>query len=165
MHGLPLTYNKDMQEDKEHLFDTADTLALSLAAARGMLETVSFRRERMAAAASDEMIAAVDLADLLVRAASRSARRTASSPTSFASRSTRAAAIGFRRRGARGAMRRRSRRGAARVLQRARGWSPKVSQGGTALARVREQLEAARAALVAAVSRFYARRSASSRGS
>ena len=39
LHGLPLTYNKDMQEDKEHLFDTADTLALSLAAARGMLET------------------------------------------------------------------------------------------------------------------------------
>ena len=57
-----------MQEDKEHLFDTADTLALSLAAARGMLETVDFRRERLAAAAADELIAAVDVADLLVRA-------------------------------------------------------------------------------------------------
>src|SRR5579863_9362359 len=67
MHGLPLTYNKDMQEDKEHLFDTADTLALSLAAARGMLETATFHRERLAQAASDEMIAAVDIADLLVR--------------------------------------------------------------------------------------------------
>ena len=66
MHGLPLTYNKDMQEDKEHLFDTADTLALSLAAARGMLESAAFNRERMAAAAADEMIAAVDVADLLV---------------------------------------------------------------------------------------------------
>ncbi len=37
MHGLPLTYNKDMQEDKEHLFDAVDTLELCLAAARGML--------------------------------------------------------------------------------------------------------------------------------
>ena len=37
MHGLPLTYNKDMQEDKEHLFDAADTLDLCLQAATGML--------------------------------------------------------------------------------------------------------------------------------
>src|ERR1041384_7897296 len=37
MHALPLTYNKDMQEDKEHLFDTVDTLTLSLDAATGML--------------------------------------------------------------------------------------------------------------------------------
>ena len=35
MHALPLTYNKDMQEDKEHLFDAVDTLELCLAAARG----------------------------------------------------------------------------------------------------------------------------------
>ena len=67
MHGLPLTYNKDMQEDKEHLFDAADTLELCLAAARGMVATMSFRRERLAAAAGDELIAATDLADLLVR--------------------------------------------------------------------------------------------------
>src|SRR5207302_10985765 len=66
MHALPLTYNKDMQEDKEHLFDTLDTLMPSLASAEGMLRTASFRRERMAAAASDELIAATDLADLLV---------------------------------------------------------------------------------------------------
>jgi argininosuccinate lyase len=66
MHGLPLTYNKDMQEDKEHLFDASDTLALCLAAARGMLAGVSFNRERLAAAAADELIAAVDIADLLV---------------------------------------------------------------------------------------------------
>ena len=67
MHGLPLTYNKDMQEDKEHLFDAVDTLALCLAAARGMLEGIAFHRERLAAAAGDELIAAVDVADLLVR--------------------------------------------------------------------------------------------------
>jgi argininosuccinate lyase len=67
MHALPLTYNKDMQEDKEHLFDAVDTVELSLAAARGMLEGIAFRRERLAAAASDEFLAATDIADLLVR--------------------------------------------------------------------------------------------------
>ena len=67
MHALPLTYNKDMQEDKEHLFDTVDTLELSLAAARGMLESMTFKRERLAAAATDEMLAAVDVADMLVK--------------------------------------------------------------------------------------------------
>jgi argininosuccinate lyase len=66
-HALPLTYNKDMQEDKEHLFDAVDTLELCLAAADGMLGSISFRRERMAAAASDEFPAATDIADLLVR--------------------------------------------------------------------------------------------------
>src|SRR5215208_699686 len=67
MHALPLTYNKDLQEDKEHLFDSVDTLGLSIAAAQGMVEGARFNRERMAAAASDELIAATDLADLLVR--------------------------------------------------------------------------------------------------
>jgi argininosuccinate lyase len=66
-HGLPLTYNKDMQEDKEHLFDAVDTLDLCLQAATGMLAAIEFRRERLAGAASDEMIAAVDVADMLVR--------------------------------------------------------------------------------------------------
>src|ERR1700754_3821572 len=67
MHGLPLTYNKDMQEDKEGLFDAVDTLDLCLSAARGMLSGISFRRARMSDAASDQMIAATDVADLLVR--------------------------------------------------------------------------------------------------
>ena len=67
MHGLPLTYNKDMQEDKEHLFDAVDTLDLCLQAAAGMLEGIAFDRERLAAAAADELIAATDIADLLVR--------------------------------------------------------------------------------------------------
>jgi argininosuccinate lyase len=67
MHGLPLTYNKDMQEDKEHLFDAVDTLELSLSAAAGMLEGIRFRRPRLAEAASDEFLAATDIADLLVR--------------------------------------------------------------------------------------------------
>ena len=67
LHGLPLTYNKDMQEDKEHLFDAADTLDLCLQAATGMLASLAFDRERLAGAAADEMIAAVDVADMLVR--------------------------------------------------------------------------------------------------
>jgi argininosuccinate lyase len=67
MHGLPLTYNKDMQEDKEALFDAVDTLELCLDAAIGMLGGIEFRTERMADASSDQMLAAVDIADLLVR--------------------------------------------------------------------------------------------------
>src|SRR3712207_6228047 len=59
LHGLPLTYNKDLQEDKEHLFDAVDTLDLALAAARGMLAGARFDRERIAAAAPDELIAVI----------------------------------------------------------------------------------------------------------
>ena len=67
LHGLPLTYNKDLQEDKEPLFDAIDTLELSLRVATEMLQSIEFNRERMAEAASDEFIAATDVADLLVR--------------------------------------------------------------------------------------------------
>src|SRR5918992_3739905 len=66
-HGLPLTYNKDLQEDKEHLFDAVDTVELSLQVARELLRGISFRRERLAEAAADEMLGATDIADLLVR--------------------------------------------------------------------------------------------------
>ena len=67
LHGLPLTYNKDLQEDKEPLFDSIDTLELCLRVARQMLSGIEFDRDRMSAAASDELIAATDVADLLVR--------------------------------------------------------------------------------------------------
>jgi argininosuccinate lyase len=67
LHGLPLTYNKDLQEDKEPLFDAIDTLELCLRVAAEMLQSIEFKRERMAEAASDEFIAATDVADLLVR--------------------------------------------------------------------------------------------------
>lgn len=67
MHGLPLGYSKDLQEDKEPLFDAVDTLELCLEAADGLLRGLSFDRERLAAAAADELLAATDLADLLVR--------------------------------------------------------------------------------------------------
>jgi argininosuccinate lyase len=67
LHGLPLGYSKDMQEDKEALFDASDTVELCLEAAAGLLAGLSFDRERMAEAASDEMAAATEVADLLVR--------------------------------------------------------------------------------------------------
>ena len=67
MHALPLAYSKDLQEDKEPLFDAIDNLELCLAAATGMLGGISFNRERLAAAAGDEMLAATDLADALVQ--------------------------------------------------------------------------------------------------
>jgi argininosuccinate lyase len=67
MHALPLAYSKDLQEDKEALFEAADTVELCLEAAERMLAGIQFDRERMAAAAADEMVAATDIADLLVR--------------------------------------------------------------------------------------------------
>ena len=67
LHGLPLTYNKDLQEDKEQLFDAVDTLELCLAVAAEMLAGTAFDRERLAAAAADELLAATDVADLLVK--------------------------------------------------------------------------------------------------
>jgi argininosuccinate lyase len=67
LHGLPLTYNKDLQEDKEHLFDTVDTLELCLGAAAGVLRGITFNRERLAAAAADDFPGATDVADLLVK--------------------------------------------------------------------------------------------------
>jgi argininosuccinate lyase len=67
LHGLPLAYSKDLQEDKEALFDAVDTIELCLEAAERMLAGLRFDRERLAAAAADEMVAATDVADLLVR--------------------------------------------------------------------------------------------------
>ncbi|MEX2448703.1 MAG: argininosuccinate lyase [Solirubrobacterales bacterium] len=67
MHALPLTYGKDMQEDKEPLFDAIDTVELSLDATEGMLAGIAFDRERLAEASGDEMLAATEVADLLVR--------------------------------------------------------------------------------------------------
>ena len=67
MHALPLTYGKDMQEDKEPLFDAIDTVEACLDATAGMLEGIEFDRERMEQASGDEMLAATEVADLLVR--------------------------------------------------------------------------------------------------
>jgi argininosuccinate lyase len=140
MHALPLTYNKDLQEDKEHLFDAVDTLGLCLAAATGMVAGAQFRRERMAEAAADELIAATDLADLLVKRGTpfREAhgviaglvREAVDSGCPLAEVAV--PALGEE---------------AAEVLERSSWLESKVSEGGTSLERVREQLEKARAVL------------------
>jgi len=147
LHGLPLAYNKDLQEDKEHLFDAADTLDLCLAAADGMLEGVTFDRERLAAAAADEFLAATDVADLLVRRGIpfREAHgivaglvRSALEQDKVLSELTRAEL---------------SEHSDAlddefyAVLSQDSWLESKVSEGGTALVRVREQLDAAQACL------------------
>ena len=67
MKGLPLTYSKDMQEDKEQVFDAADNLMLSIAAMTGMVETMAPQKENLRAAASSGFSTATDLADWLVR--------------------------------------------------------------------------------------------------
>ena len=67
MKGLPLTYSKDMQEDKEQTFDAADNLMLALAAMTGMVADMTAQRENLKVAASGGFSTATDLADWLVR--------------------------------------------------------------------------------------------------
>ena len=67
MKSLPLAYSKDMQEDKEPVFETADTLALTIAAMTGMFEEITFNSDNMLAAAMAANSNAIDLADWLVR--------------------------------------------------------------------------------------------------
>jgi argininosuccinate lyase len=152
MHGLPLTYNKDLQEDKEHLFDTADTLRLGLIAARGMLGSVRFNRDALEQAASDEFLAATDVADLLVRrgvpfreahgvvaglvrsALEQGKTLSELSPDELTAHSPALDDEFY-------------------AVLRERAWlESKLSEGGTSLDRVREQLERARAVLASAPS-------------
>jgi argininosuccinate lyase len=146
LHALPLTYNKDLQEDKEHTFDAVDTLELALAAATGMISSVVFDRERLGAAAADELIAATDLADLLVRlgvpfreahgavaglvrAALDGGRPLSElTPQELAEHSETLAAHSEDYR---------------QVLLQSSWLESKVSEGGTSLGRVREQIELA----------------------
>ena len=67
MKGLALTYSKDMQEDKEQVFDAADNLMLGLAAMEGMVRDMNANREVLATAAASGFSTATDLADWLVR--------------------------------------------------------------------------------------------------
>ncbi len=68
MKGLPLTYSKDMQEDKEQVFDAADNLMLALAAMEGMVKDMNANQDSLEAAAGSGFSTATDLADWLVRA-------------------------------------------------------------------------------------------------
>jgi argininosuccinate lyase len=65
LKGLPATYNKDLQEDKEALFDAIDTLTMALPIVTGVIETLTIHPKRMVAALTDEMLA-TELADYLV---------------------------------------------------------------------------------------------------
>jgi len=67
MKGLPLAYSKDMQEDKEPVFEAVDTLALCIGAMTGMIGDLQVNRERLAAAAGAGFSTATDVADWLVR--------------------------------------------------------------------------------------------------
>jgi argininosuccinate lyase len=147
LHALPLAYNKDMQEDKENLFDAADTLELCLDAAAGMIRTAVFRRERLENAAADELLAATDVADLLVRrgvpfreshgivaglvrhAVESGKRLSELSEQELADLAPQLDGEFYE------------------VLARQSWLESKVSEGGTASARVREQVDRARAAL------------------
>ena len=147
LHGLPLTYNKDLQEDKEHLFDAVDTLEGCLAAATGMLSSITFDRARLAEAAADKFLAATDIADLLVRrglpfrqahAAVADLVRSAIEQGKSLSELTPNEV--------------RERSGLLdeefyAVLAEGAWLESKVSEGGTSLARVREQLDRARAVI------------------
>jgi argininosuccinate lyase len=147
LHALPLAYSKDLQEDKEALFDAVDTLELSLEAAERLLAGLRFDRERLAAAAGDELLAATDVADLLVRrgmpfreahrvvgalvrtALERGTSLSELSPDELRSHSELLDDSYYE-------------------LLRDRGWvESKLSHGGTASPRVAEQIEAARAVL------------------
>ena len=68
MKGLPLAYSKDMQDDKPPVFEAHDLLGLSIAAMTGMVESATFRTDRMRALAESGFATATDLADWLVRA-------------------------------------------------------------------------------------------------
>ena len=67
LKGLPMAYNKDMQEDKEGVFDACDTLSMCLPVMTGMIETMTAKPEAMKKAAQRGFINATDLADYLVR--------------------------------------------------------------------------------------------------
>jgi len=150
IHALPLTYNKDLQEDKEYLFDGVDTIELALQAAAGMLAGARFDTTRMAGAAADEMIAATDIADLLVElgvpfrdahgvvaglvrtAVERGAELSQLTDAEIAAASPQLADDPARLRA---------------VLSPERWLESKISQGGTAAVRLAEQLSLAEAVL------------------
>src|SRR6185369_11144676 len=67
LKGLPMTYNRDLQEDKEQLFDTTDTVRATVRIMTAMLNHTSPNRSACAAASSDPLLLATDLADYLVR--------------------------------------------------------------------------------------------------
>ena len=67
LKGLPLTYNRDLQEDKEPLFDTFDTMSKTLEVINSMLSSITFNKNKMRSAIDNSNVLATDIADYLVR--------------------------------------------------------------------------------------------------
>jgi argininosuccinate lyase len=150
MKGLPLAYSKDMQDDKEPVFEAHDLLMLSLEALAGMIEAVDFVPERMRAAAAQGFSTATDLADWLVR--------EADVPFREAHHITGAAVKAAEQRGCNladlpldvlQAIDDRIDRRVYDVLSLDASVRSRTSYGGTAPERVREQIAAAKEALAA----------------
>ena len=90
MKGIPLAYNKDMQEDKELTFDAIDTVKGCLALFTGMIDTMKFNKDNMAASAKNGFTNATDAADYLVNHGVPSVMLTVSSASWYCSASTKA---------------------------------------------------------------------------
>jgi argininosuccinate lyase len=163
LKGLPLTYNRDLQEDKEPLFDSVSTLRDSLEVMAGTIATLEVRRDRMAAAASDPMLLATDLAELLVRKAVpfREAHEVVGKIVGHCTRNrldlrslSRADLQGFHRA---------FERSAGELLDLERSVESRSLAGGTARVRVLEALDAAEADVAAGLARIAAASGASGR--
>ena len=148
MKGLPLAYSKDMQDDKEPVFEARDLMILSLEAIGGMIETIEFVPERMRAAAEQGYSTATDLADWLVREADvpfREAHHITGRAVKLAEEQGRGLAdlslAELQRIDARIDER------VYDVLGVEASMNSRTSYGGTAPARVREQIAAAKKAL------------------
>ncbi len=143
--GLPLAYNKDLQEDKEFLFDASDTVELLLPAMAGTVATARFRADRMGAAADGGALAAIDLADHLVREGwpfRKAHEAVGALVRSCLERGTSLAAVGDSELEAAGL-------GGLELpeLSPEASVESKAVPGGTSRARVLDQLDAARAAV------------------
>jgi argininosuccinate lyase len=145
MKGLPLAFCKDMQEDKEPLFDAYDTLAVCLAATTGMVRDLRAKREKMAAATAEGFITATDLADWLVRTLGLPFRDAHHITGSLVAKAEREGVdlSGLSLEDMR-AVEPRITEGIFEVLTVARSIASRTSQGGTAPTRVREAIATAR---------------------
>ncbi len=148
MKGLPLAYSKDMQDDKEPVFEAHDLLSICLAAMAGMIETATFRTDRMRALAESGFATATDLADWLVREADVPFREahhiTGRAVKAAEDRGCSLAELPIH---ALQAIDPRITAGVYDVLSVDASVSSRTSHGGTAPVRVREAIAAARAAL------------------
>jgi argininosuccinate lyase len=150
LKGLPLAYNRDLQEDKEPVFDAVDTLEVLLPAVSGMVATLTFHTDRMASLAPQGFALATDVAEWLVRQGV---------PFREAHELAGACVRECERRGAElwdltdadlAAISPHLTPGVRSVLSVEGSLASRDGAGGTAPARVAEQLDAARAALASA---------------